>query len=390
MKCLLVLPQWSESKSIYPASGRPHLDLLLQCLGYSEIVIRELEPDSPFDPGDVEESFGLILIQADTRNTHGRLRRSVLSNLGLSLGLDGPASDRLRVVGARPLYDPSGIPSGFVIRRRGRIVAFFERPLWNLRMELIHVVRTLLHEEEHFRRPRFDVCWLVESHGQNLNLPQNTADDEVAQFQVRHLPDGDCAVMMSSVIGEEFRNRMRSLLGTRLYALNPRPLEEICGQMLRDTKLTVAVAESCTAGLVAARLSSVAGSSHYLMAGFVTYSNLAKNRHLDVADVLIERCGAVSPEVALSMARNALRSAGTDLAVSVTGIAGPDGGTSDKPVGTVYLAAVSRKGTTLEHKACFTGSRDQVRLQSSQIALHLLRRLALEHRYEGMNSGKNP
>ncbi|MEO5327670.1 MAG: nicotinamide-nucleotide amidohydrolase family protein [Magnetococcus sp. THC-1_WYH] len=379
MKCLLVLPLWSESRTIYPASGRPHLDLLLQCLGYSQIVVRELEPDSPFDPGEVEETFGLVLIQADSRNTHGRLRRSVLSNLGLSLGLDGQGSDRLRVVGARPLYDPSGIPSGFVIRRRGRIVAFFEQPLWNLRMELVHIIRTLLHEEENFRRPRFDLCWLVETYGKTLEVPAETGDEDVAQFQLRYLPDGDCAVMMSSATGVEFRNRLRSQLGTQIYALSPRPLEDVCSQMFKDANLTVAIAESCTAGLVSARLSAVPGSSRFLMAGFVTYSNQAKNRQLDIPEVILERCGAVSPEVALSMARNALRSANTDLAVSVTGISGPDGGTKDKPVGTVYMAAVSRRGGILEYAASFSGSRDRIRLQTSQTALHLVRRLALEY-----------
>ncbi|MBF0421540.1 MAG: CinA family protein [Magnetococcales bacterium] len=380
MKCLLVLPLWSESKSIYPASGRPYLDLLLQCLGYTDIITRELEYDAPFDPRAVEDEFSLILIQSDCGNPHGRLRRSVLSNLGLSLGLDGQASDRLRVVGARPLYDPSGIPSGFVIRRRGRIVAFFEKPLWNLRMELVHVVRTLLHEEESFRRPKFDICWLLESYGQGLDFPPGDWEEDVAQFQIRCLPDGDCAVMMSSTIGEELRNRLRAQFGTRVYALSPRPLEEVCGQMFRDANLTVAVAESCTGGLVSTRLSAIPGSSSYLMAGFVTYSNQAKNRHLDVAEVLVERCGAVSPEVALGMARNALRTSNTDLAVAVTGIAGPDGGSREKPVGLVHLAAVSRKGSTLEFKANFTGSRDRIRLQSSQTALHLLRRLALDYR----------
>lgn len=379
MKCLLVLPLWSESRTIYPSSGRPHLDLLLQCLGYSQIVVRELEPDSPFDPGEVEETFDLVLIQADSRNTHGRLRRSVLSNLGLSLGLDGQGSDRLRVVGARPLYDPSGVPSGFVIRRRGRIVAFFEQPLWNLRMELVHIVRTLLHEEENFRRPRFDLCWLVETYGKTLEVPAETGDEDVAQFQLRYLPDGDCAVMMSSATGVEFRNRLRLQLGTQIYALSPRPLEDVCSQMFKDANLTVAIAESCTAGLVSARLSAVPGSSRFLNAGFVTYSNQAKNRQLDIPEVLLERCGAVSPEVALSMARNALRSANTDLAVAVTGISGPDGGTKEKPVGTVYMAAVSRRGGILEYAASFSGSRDRIRLQTSQTALHLVRRLALEY-----------
>lgn len=380
MKCLLVLPLWSETRSIAPASGRPHLDLLLHCLGYSEIVIRELEPDAPFDPEGVEEAFDLILIQSDGWQSNGRLRRSVLSNLGLSLGLDGQGSDRLRVVGARPLHDTAGVPSGFVIRRRGRIVAFFEKPLWGLRMELLHAIRTLLHEEETVRRPRFDTCWLVESYGHGLDLPVGDGGEDVIQYQVRFLPDGDCAVLMSSMVGEELRNRLRSQFGNRIYALSPRPLEEICGQMLQDLQLTVAVAESCTAGLVSTRLSAIPGSSRYVMAGFTTYSNQAKLSHLDVPEVLLERCGAVSPEVALSMARNALRIGNTDLAVSVTGVAGPDGGSQEKPVGTVCLAAVSRRGDCLEYKASFTGSRDRIRWQSSQTALHLLRRLALGYR----------
>ncbi|MBF0415226.1 MAG: nicotinamide-nucleotide amidohydrolase family protein [Magnetococcales bacterium] len=380
MKCLLVLPLWSETRSITPASGRPHLDLMLQCLGYSEIITRELETDAPFDPEGVEETFDLILIQSDCCPASSRLRRSVLSNLGLSLGLDGQGSDRLRVVGARPLHDAAGVPSGFIIRRRGRIIAFFEKPLWGLRMELLHAIRTLLLEEENFRRPRFDTCWLVESYGQGLDLPMSDCGEDVIQYQIRCLPDGDCAILMSSLVGEELRNRLRSRLGHRIYALSPRPLEEICGQMLQELQLSVAVAESCTAGLVSSRLSAVPGSSRYLMAGFTTYSNQAKMKHLDVPEVLLDRCGAVSPEVALSMARNALRISNTQLAVSVTGVAGPDGGSQEKPVGTVCLAAVSQKGGCLEYKASFTGSRDRIRWQSSQTALHLLRRLALDYR----------
>ncbi|MBF0296242.1 MAG: nicotinamide-nucleotide amidohydrolase family protein [Magnetococcales bacterium] len=178
-------------------------------------------------------------------------------------------------------------------------------------------------------------------------------------------------------MGEEFRERIRTRLGVRLYSQVPRPLEEWIGERLTRSGLTLAVAESCTAGLITARLASVPGSSAYLHTGFVTYANLAKRRCLEVTDALLANCGAVSQEVALAMARGALRAADCDLSVAVTGVAGPGGGSEQKPVGTVFLAACARDGGMLEHRGFFVGSRDRIRLQSSQTALHLLRRLLI-------------
>jgi hypothetical protein len=103
MKCLLIMPRWSEQESLFPPSGRPYLDLQLECLGFSEMGFSELEPEAPFDPTRVSEEYQLILIQG-SGEPGNRLRRSLLSNLGLSLGLDSDESDRLRVMGARPLY----------------------------------------------------------------------------------------------------------------------------------------------------------------------------------------------------------------------------------------------------------------------------------------------
>ncbi|MEO5376396.1 MAG: CinA family protein [Magnetococcus sp. DMHC-6] len=377
MKCLLVIPRWSGQQTLASPSGRPYLDILLFCLGFDEIGLLELTLDMPFDPMTYADEYKLILIQGTPMIGGGRLRRSLLSNLGLSLGLDNTESDRLRVVGARPLYDINNNPSGFAINRRGHMVCYCESSIWEMRREFSKVVRHMLKENDVNKRKRPFSSWMVEGAGESLNLAQFMDEKEIVHCQVHPLPDGDSALMIPSRLGIEFKKRLQTRLGNRLYSTEPLPLEECLGRLLREAKVQVVFAESCTAGLISARLSSVAGSSAYLSSSFVTYSNRSKERYLDVPTVLLERCGAVSPEVALAMARGALRVSGGDLAVSVTGIAGPDGGSPDKPVGTVFLAAVSQDGSVLEHHGFYKGSRDQIRFQTSQTALHLLRRMLI-------------
>ncbi|MBF0462403.1 MAG: CinA family protein [Magnetococcales bacterium] len=379
MKCLLIMPRWSEQESLFPPSGRPYLDLQLECLGFSEMGFSELEPDAPFDPTRVPEEYRLILVQG-SGEPGNRLRRSLLSNLGLSLGLDNDESDRLRVMGARPLYDAAGIPAGFAIKRRGRVVVYCEKSIWGLRRELVAAIRDFLEEglrdaQGVTRRGRYSTCWMIEGSEPDLDLVTPAEGKELGFCRVRLLTNGDTAVLIPAHMGAEFKGRLQERLGERLYSKVPRPLEVLLGKQLRGAKATVAVAESCTGGLITARLSTVPGSSDYLSVGYVTYVNTAKTQCLDVNPVLIERCGAVSPEVALAMARGALRSGGTTLAVAVTGVAGPDGGSEEKPVGTTFLAAVSAQGNVLEHQALYRGSRDRIRFQASQTALHLLRRL---------------
>jgi nicotinamide-nucleotide amidase len=140
--------------------------------------------------------------------------------------------------------------------------------------------------------------------------------------------------------------------------------------------LTLATAESCTGGLIAAALTATPGSSRVLDRGYVTYSNAAKIADLGVPADLIEAKGAVSAEVARAMSAGALHAAGVDLAVSVTGIAGPDGGTPEKPVGLVHIAAAHRAGKAL-HRACRYGDigRGEVRRRSALAALALLQEL---------------
>jgi nicotinamide-nucleotide amidase len=147
--------------------------------------------------------------------------------------------------------------------------------------------------------------------------------------------------------------------------------------LCRARGLRVATAESCTGGLVAAALTEIAGSSDVLECGFVTYSNAAKHAMLGVPMATLTRHGAVSAETAAAMARGALKHSQADLAVAITGIAGPGGGSKQKPVGLVHFAAASRAGHRLARKRRFGKiGRAKVRLRSVAVALALLEELA--------------
>jgi nicotinamide-nucleotide amidase len=147
--------------------------------------------------------------------------------------------------------------------------------------------------------------------------------------------------------------------------------------LCRTKKLTIATAESCTGGLLAATLTDVAGSSDVFERGFVTYSNNAKQVMLGVAADTIERYGAVSLETAKAMATGALAHAPVDLAVSVTGIAGPQGAVPGKPVGLVHFAAASRRGQLIHAERAYGDiGRSQVRRASVERALSMLREIA--------------
>lgn len=136
--------------------------------------------------------------------------------------------------------------------------------------------------------------------------------------------------------------------------------------------LRLAVAESCTGGLIAASLTAIPGASEVLDRAFVTYSNQAKIDLLGVAEPLLARRGAVSEEVARAMAEGALQRAPVDVTVAVTGIAGPGGGSREKPVGLVHLAAARRERTPVHERHLFSGGRDAIRRAATERALRLL------------------
>jgi PncC family amidohydrolase len=144
--------------------------------------------------------------------------------------------------------------------------------------------------------------------------------------------------------------------------------EELLGLLLREKGLNIALAESCTGGLIASRITDIPGSSEYFEAGVVVYSNQAKQRFLSVPEQSIQAYGAVSKEVAAKMAEGVRQATGTDIGLSVTGIAGPGGGSPEKPVGTVYLGLSAKEGT-LVRKFQFTGTRTEIKEQTATEAL---------------------
>ena len=167
---------------------------------------------------------------------------------------------------------------------------------------------------------------------------------------------------------------LRERFADDLFAEDERTVGELVLARCRRLGLTLATAESCTGGLVSARLTDVPGSSDVFLGGIVSYSNEAKMRQLGVSPEVLERHGAVSAEAAEAMAEGARTALGADAAVSVTGIAGPDGGTPEKPVGLVFISAVTPDRATTE-RIVLSGDRDAVRGRATALALHTLRRL---------------
>lgn len=167
---------------------------------------------------------------------------------------------------------------------------------------------------------------------------------------------------------------VRERLGDCLVSEDRRVIEEVVVHLLAERGERVATAESCTGGMIAGRLTDVSGASAVFGTGFVTYANESKVRELGVPAELLMRHGAVSEPVARAMAEGCLRESGADHALAVTGIAGPTGGSEEKPVGTVFVALASQGRDTICRRLFFPGARDRFKLLTSQAALDMLRR----------------
>ncbi len=168
--------------------------------------------------------------------------------------------------------------------------------------------------------------------------------------------------------------RLRELLGAVVFSDEDEELEAVVGGLLRAAGATVSTGESCTGGLVAARLTAVPGSSDYVLGGVVAYANAVKESLLGVSGETLRRHGAVSEEVARALAAGARQATGASYGIGITGVAGPGGGSEAKPVGTVHVALAGPGGPLAHREARFPGDRQRVRWQTSQLALELLRR----------------
>jgi nicotinamide-nucleotide amidase len=175
---------------------------------------------------------------------------------------------------------------------------------------------------------------------------------------------------------EELAERVRGRISQYCYAEGETSMEEVVGKVLAEKNLTLAIAESCTGGLVGHRITNIPGSSKYLLGDMVTYSNEMKMDLLGVSKATLEKFGAVSEECVREMASGARKRTGASVAVATSGVAGPDGGTPDKPVGTVCIA-LDADGVSESRRYQMRGTRDWVKLLASQVALDWIRRYAL-------------
>jgi nicotinamide-nucleotide amidase len=179
------------------------------------------------------------------------------------------------------------------------------------------------------------------------------------------------------------KEMIKAELKEYVFSENDEPMEIVVGNLLRKNRLTIATAESCTGGLVAKRITDVAGSSNYFLGGFVTYANEMKTSELGVSEELLKTKGAVNSEVARAMAEGARKKSGADIAIALTGLSGPAGGTPEKPVGTAHIALADKNGVWENRFQFMPWSREMVRSLSAETALEIVRRRILGLRMPG-------
>ena len=227
----------------------------------------------------------------------------------------------------------------------------------------------------------FKVYGLTESKLDDLVKPIGLEPGIKLSFRA-HYPDLTLRVTVAGASEEQRRfietcKRIRLILGSHIYAEGDTTLEQRVGQLLSERHRTLALAESCTGGLISHRITGIAGSSAYYLGGVTSYANDVKVKLLGVTPATLEKYGAVSQETALEMSHGIRERIGADFGLSVTGIAGPGGGTPEKPVGTVWISIAQAKN----HEAKlfrFHGDRERIILGTSQAALNWLRLALLE------------
>ena len=202
--------------------------------------------------------------------------------------------------------------------------------------------------------------------------PETTVLAKPGQVEVRLMARGKNPDDAQRIL-KELAGKIEEELDEFIFARDEQELEEVVGMFLVLKNATIATAESCTGGLVAERLTNVPGSSRYFISGVVAYSNEWKMELAGIPPLLLEMQGAVSAEVARGLAEGIRNRMKTTLGIGITGIAGPDGGSKEKPVGTVHIAVTTPKGT-LHRQFLFPGDRERVRWQASQAALDMVRR----------------
>ncbi len=286
--------------------------------------------------------------------------------------------------GARVIPNPRGTAPGFTVERGATLLVFLPGVPGEMRQMLRESVVPLVEARWALSPPlvaTFRVAGVGESDLQERLAPLADLDPRIhlgfrtwmIENHVKLLVTGDTADPETRALFDEARRRVSALLGRDCYATDDRTLPEVVNDLLRRRGETVTAAESCTGGLLAGAITGVPGSSDVFARSYVTYADEAKRQVLGVPRGLLREHGAVSGPVAEAMARGARDAAGADWALALTGIAGPTGGTEDKPVGLVYVAAAGPERTRVRRLRFFR-DRDLNRNLSVYAALEMLRR----------------
>ena len=276
----------------------------------------------------------------------------------------------------------NGTAPGLILQKDGKTAILLPGPPNELKPMFERDIRPFLNrlEPEGIYSKMVKICGFGESKVESMitDILESQTNPTIAPYAKTgevHLRitakaiNEETADEMMEPMMEELYRRFGSQIFTTEEAVT---LEETVVELLKEKGKTVTTAESCTGGLVAGRLLNVPGASSVYMEGYITYSNEAKEKLLGVSHSTLEQCGAVSKETACEMAEGAAKAAGADLAISVTGIAGPDGGTKEKPVGLVYVGCYA-DGEARAYEFHFTGNRAKNRESTVAKALTILR-----------------
>jgi nicotinamide-nucleotide amidase len=284
--------------------------------------------------------------------------------------------------GAEPLENPRGTAPGLWLEKGDQVIALLPGPPRELKPLFLEQVLPRLQRRapagRMFHR-ELRVTGLGESHVDHLAGPIYTRYPEVQTTVLASPGEVQIHLRMWSAEADHADRTLATLqqaldlaLAERIFSRDGSPLEVVVAHELLQHHATISAAESCTGGLLAERLTTIAGSSAYFLGGVVCYSNELKTAWADVPAEMIATKGAVSAEVAAALAEGIRRRVGSTLGVGITGIAGPGGGSEEKPVGTVHIALAGPAGVR-ERAVRFIGDRDMIRMQASQAALDMVR-----------------
>jgi len=285
----------------------------------------------------------------------------------------------------RVIYNENGTAPGMWMERKNRVIICLPGVPYEMKEMILNSVLPMLKEKfgsktNYVLKTR---TLLTTGIGEsNLSEMLGPIGDIIGQHKLAFLPSTFGVRMRIDVKGEneetadgildEIERKIRNRTGDYIYGTDEDLLEKITGDLLNKKKLTLSVAESCTGGLLSSKITDISGSSAYFLGGVCSYSNESKTNLLNVSKDTIDKFGAVSEETAVEMAVNVRRKFGSDFGISITGIAGPTGGTDIKPVGLVWIALSSEK-RTIARKYLFGNNRERTKIRASYQALLMLK-----------------